>query len=253
MIRVLFCFVLLIAISCRKNGTDNRVVSDLPQLIKIVDSTVSISKEDKTFFFYSATGNCDSIVYQTQISFPPSPLAWTYVRERFEYNIDSLPVRVYKKQGSNPEELYSSLQYNNAGKITKQTIYTDTFKFSYDTSNRLIRDTQINMFGNWYRFQTYTYDSRDNVIENKTFSRYSPDSGYFRFAYDNSINPLHYAWNILSESPDMLSLNNRTSYSNSITPPVTTTYLYNSYNLPVKAYIYNGSQPEPVIRTYFYQ
>ncbi|MEQ1678701.1 MAG: hypothetical protein ABL876_18535, partial [Chitinophagaceae bacterium] len=236
--------------------SNDPVVENEPafRLIKLIDSIASLSKEDKVSFYYAPSGVCDSIISQYQQVYLPNTPFWSYSRLRLEYNSSQLPVKAFKWSPSGSEHQYSEIFYDGNGRKIKHINYNDTYTYTYDHLGRLARDTQFSSFGYWLSYRTYLYDSKDNVLEWKSFSTYSADSAFVRCTYDKAINPLRKDWNLLFYDPRVLSRNNLTSmtYVNTSNAE-TVTYVYNALNLPVKARIYNTNQAEPVIRTYIYQ
>jgi hypothetical protein len=249
---IVVSFAFLTFISCEKKevtGTQNP--AGVPKLIKILDTIVSSQMENRTFYYYAPNGNCDSIVFQNQSS-GPNP-TWSYSRERFEYNNDSLPLRAFMKIGSTPEYILHEIEYSNTQKIKKLINFSDTIKYTYDLNDRLARDSQFNRFGIWEFTHVYSYDFRNNV---SSIIRLDPRSSYTdTYTYDIAINPLHKLWNYQGAAGS-ISPNNMTNLylSGNPIPRYTWTYQYNSDRLPVKAYLYQFGQPNPYhIYTYFYQ
>jgi len=240
---------------CKK--TDNNKIQNpvaLPKLVKVLDTLVTSQKEYRTFYFYAANGNCDSIVYENQTGTPPNAV-WPRNRLRFIYNNDSLPIQAYFKPQNSAEYLYATMEYNNAGKIKKIINFTDTLKYSYDMNNRLVSDSQFNRFGVWQNSHLYSYDAGGNVINFHYIYPSTPPSLPEIYAFDTSPNPFHKPWSF-QPGPISVSVNNITSQGSPTSPlPIwTTTYQYNSYNLPVKSYLYMNGQPGVIrTKTYFYQ
>jgi hypothetical protein len=252
---LVICAALFAFISCKKKdltGTQNP--AGLPKLIKILDTIVNSQMENRTIYYYAPNGNCDSIVYQDQNS-GPNP-TWSYSRARFGYNNDSLPLRVFMKIGNTPEYILHVIGYSNTQKIKKLINFSDTIKFMYDLSDRLARDSQFDVSGNWIHTHVYAYDSRNNVSSVINLHFYPAGSTNSEtYTYDTAINPLHQLWNY-QRAASSISPNNMTSLvlSGNPVPRYIWTYQYNSHLLPVKSYLYQNGQPNPYhIYTYFYK
>lgn len=254
--------ILSLFICCKKQLKESVVISNssLPLLYKTLDTTLSNQFEDRVFYYYAANGNCDSIISEMQLS--ASPPTWSYLRLRYEYanSTDTLPRKIYRKDRLYPEEVMSFREYDGLGKLIKYSGYTDTTRCAYDANSRLSVDSQFNSFNVWEFAYIYSYDARDNVSQWKSVSALSTGTSTTIFTYDSSVNPYNNSvfksrWNPL-QSAQSISPNNITSQklAGSSVPPSTITYLYNSYNLPDKAYFYKPGVTSPYkIRTYFYR
>lgn len=252
--KFLLLITLVTVISCKKNNTSTVRSGPLPRIKKITDSSAVTSRLETKEYFYNNAGSCDSIVFLSQLTSPPSGPVFRRARLRFEYITDSLPATAYIKINNLPEELYSLFMYNTAGKLVKQAIYTDTFKYYYDLSGRLSKDTQFNRFGHWDYSSTYIYTVSGNVEEQKTYSRLSPDSAVMRFSYDVAANPRQKIWESIPASAENISANNFIFSSVGGVNNMAYNYSYDSNNLPVKALLFsNGSTTAVTIRRFFYE
>jgi|CXWL01.1.fsa_nt_gi hypothetical protein len=245
-------FILIVGfISCKKgDDCSNETIKCETQLLyKILDSTLSSSRENRILFYYNNSNLMDSMIFQDQQTSGNTSPSWSYARFWNHYNSSNQATSVTRKSPTFPETNYCDITYNNNGTINSATSYGFTYKFTYDVSGKLVCDSQYNSFGMWDLVYSYEYDTRGNVIRMITKSRISNSIHISNYTYDSAINPLYnkISLSLPVPSPSYLSRNNETSLDT-----YSTTYTYNKCNLPVKARIFIAGILEPLVRTYVY-
>lgn len=221
--------------SCTKESPDNRQ----RQLISL-----TINDALNESFEYNADGNLARESYYFSCTKPADEFTYSYTGNRLD-KIESITRSLYSSTasicgGAAGIHAVENFEYDNLQRIKK--IVRDNSSTTYTYNNLGLVERAEITGGGYTVFSTYTYDSRNNLVEESG----SQGQGTTRYEFDNKINP-YYG---IRSRPGIITAFNRSPNNvvkiTGLTSSQTISYEYNAAGYPVKMFDTNGA-------TYVYQ